>query len=96
MLRTAFTKAARPSALRTLSTTARAMGAGDTGSPPRTGGAGDAFQRRERAAEEMAIRKIEHEKLKALKEKLKQQQEHLQQLSDHIDDITKNQGGENN
>jgi len=97
MLRTSLTKAARSTAiLRTFSTSARAMAAGDTGSPPKTGGFGDAFQKRERAQEEMFIRKAEKEKLLALREKIKQQQEHLQQLSDHIDDITKEQGGEHN
>ena len=44
----------------------------------------DAFQRRERASEEMAIRKAEAEKLKKLMKKLKEQQAHLQQLSDHM------------
>ncbi|KAK5663633.1 hypothetical protein OQA88_4064 [Cercophora sp. LCS_1] len=98
MLRTSIIRAARPSAfaLRTFTTTARTMAAGDTGAPPKTGGLGDAFQRRERASEEMAIRKIEAEKLQALREKIKKQQEHLQQLSDHIDEITKDQGGEHN
>lgn len=42
MLRTTFTKVARPALLTraTFSTTSRAMGAGDTGSPPKTGGQG--------------------------------------------------------
>lgn len=44
----------------------------------------DAFQRRERAQEEMFIRKAEKEKLLALREKIKQQQDHLQQLQDHM------------
>ncbi|KAK1752488.1 mitochondrial ATPase inhibitor, IATP-domain-containing protein [Echria macrotheca] len=97
MLRTALTKTTvRPSVLRAFSMSARAMGAGDTGAPPKTGGYGDAFQKRERANEEMAIRKIEAEKLKMLREKIKQQQQHLDQLADHIDEITKNQGGEHN
>ncbi|KAK1835584.1 mitochondrial ATPase inhibitor, IATP-domain-containing protein [Podospora conica] len=98
MLRTTILKAARPSAVSraAFTTTARALGAGDTGAPPKTGGFGDAFQRRERAQEEMFIRKAEKEKLLALREKIKQQQDHLQQLQDHIDDITKDQGGEQN
>jgi len=44
----------------------------------------DAFQRRERAQEEMYIRKAEKEKLLALRAKIKEQQDHLQQLSDHM------------
>jgi len=44
MFRTALTKVARPSALRTsratFTTTARAMAEGDTGAPPKTGGTG--------------------------------------------------------
>ncbi|KAK4039266.1 mitochondrial ATPase inhibitor, IATP-domain-containing protein [Parachaetomium inaequale] len=97
MMRTSVTKLARPALLsRTFATTARAMGAGDTGAPPKTGGMGDAFQRRERASEEYAIRQREKEKLRELKKKLAEQQAHLQQLSDHIDEITKEQGGEQN
>ncbi|KAK3329016.1 mitochondrial ATPase inhibitor, IATP-domain-containing protein [Apodospora peruviana] len=101
MLRTTIVKAARPARLvsysrATFATTARAMGAGDTGAPPKTGGQGDAFQRREKAQEDYAIKQREKEKLLELKKKLHEQQAHLQQLSDHIDDITKNQGGEHN
>ncbi|KAK0731757.1 mitochondrial ATPase inhibitor, IATP-domain-containing protein [Lasiosphaeris hirsuta] len=93
MFRTAITKAARPSRV---FSTARIMLAGETGSPPKTGGQGDAFQRRERANEDFAIRKIEQEKLKALRDKLRQQQAHIKELSDHIDELTKEQGGEHN
>ncbi|KAH6853833.1 mitochondrial ATPase inhibitor, IATP-domain-containing protein [Chaetomium sp. MPI-CAGE-AT-0009] len=97
MMRTSITKLARPALLsRTFATTARAMGAGDTGAPPKTGGPGDAFQKRERASEDFAIRQREKEKLRELKKKLAEQQAHLQQLSDHIDEITKDQGGEQN
>ncbi|KAK4156967.1 mitochondrial ATPase inhibitor, IATP-domain-containing protein [Chaetomidium leptoderma] len=97
MMRTSITKLARPALLsRTFVTTARAMAAGDTGAPPKTGGQGDAFQRRERASEDYAIREREKLKLLELKKKLAEQQGHLQQLSDHIDEITKNQGGEHN
>ena len=56
----------------------------------------DAFQRREKANEDYAIRKREKEKLLELKKKLTEQQNHLKQLSDHIDDLTKEQGGEQN
>ena len=44
----------------------------------------DAFQRRERAQEELAIRQREKEKLLALKKKLEEQQAHLKQLADHM------------
>ncbi|GAB0131632.1 hypothetical protein EsDP_00000094 [Epichloe bromicola] len=97
MLRTTFIKTAAFRPLRaTFTTTARAMAAGDTGAPPKTGGQGDAFQRRERASEDMAIRQREREKLQELKKKLEEQQQHLQRLSDHIEEITKDQGGEKN
>ncbi|KAK3943639.1 mitochondrial ATPase inhibitor, IATP-domain-containing protein [Diplogelasinospora grovesii] len=80
----------------TFTTSARVMAAGDTGAPPKVGGPGDAFQRRERANEDFTIKKREKEKLLELKKKLAEQQNHLQQLSDHIDEITKEQGGEHN
>ncbi|KAL2145923.1 hypothetical protein VTI28DRAFT_5797 [Corynascus sepedonium] len=96
MMRTSIAKLARPAMLsRTFATTARAC-AGETGAPPKTGGPGDAFQKRERASEDYAIRQREKEKLKELKKKLTEQQAHLQKLSDHIDEITKDQGGEQN
>jgi hypothetical protein len=44
----------------------------------------DAFQRREKAAEDYAIREREKEKLLELKKKLAEQQEHLKRLSDHM------------
>ncbi|KAH6897096.1 putative mitochondrial ATPase inhibitor [Thelonectria olida] len=96
MLRTSFRQAAAVRPIRCFSTTVRMMGEGDTGAPPKTGGAGDAFQRRERASEDYAIRQREKEKLQELKKKLQEQQQHLQRLSEHIDEITKNQGGEQN
>ncbi|GAW25234.1 putative mitochondrial ATPase [Rosellinia necatrix] len=85
-----------PVSCRTFSTTLRAMGAGDTGAPPKTGGQGDAFQRREKANEDYAIRMREKEKLLELRKKVAEQQSHLQKLSDHIDELTKSQGGEKN
>ncbi|KAF4123544.1 ATPase inhibitor, mitochondrial [Geosmithia morbida] len=92
MLRTTFTKTAAFRPLRaTFSTTARAMSEGDTGAPPKTGGPGDAFQRREKANEDYTIRMREREKLLELKKKLTEQQEHLNRLSDHIDEITKDE-----
>ncbi|RYP54329.1 hypothetical protein DL768_000903 [Monosporascus sp. mg162] len=81
---------------RAFTTTVRVMAAGDTGAPPKTGGQGDAFQKRERANEDYAIRQREREKLLELKKKLAEQQGHLQKLSDHIDELTKEQGGEHN
>lgn len=44
----------------------------------------DAFQRREKASEDFAIRRREKEKLMELKKKLAEQQAHLKQLSDHM------------
>lgn len=44
----------------------------------------DAFQKREKANEDWAIRQREKEKLLELKAKLAQQQAHLKQLSDHM------------
>ncbi|KAI9166963.1 ATPase inhibitor, IATP, mitochondria [Paramyrothecium foliicola] len=114
MLRTTFTKTAAFRPLRaTFTTTARAMADGDVGAPSKYGG-GDAFQKREKANEDYAIRQREKEKLLELKQQLHEQQAHLKRLSDHMfvprtlrflrshankghsDDITKNQGGEQN
>ncbi|RYP76128.1 hypothetical protein DL771_001952 [Monosporascus sp. 5C6A] len=97
---------------RAFTMTVRVMAAGDTGAPPKTGGQGqgkrnanvaasvmpcsDAFQKRERASEDYAIRQREREKLLELKKKLAEQKSHLQKLSDHIDELTKEQGGEHN
>ncbi|KAH7162735.1 mitochondrial ATPase inhibitor, IATP-domain-containing protein [Dactylonectria estremocensis] len=96
MLRTSFRQASVARPLRCFSTTARVMTEGATGSPPKTGGSGDAFQRREKANEDYAIRQREKEKLLELKKKLVEQQEHLTRLSKHIDEITREQGGEQN
>ncbi|KAK5990355.1 hypothetical protein PT974_08622 [Cladobotryum mycophilum] len=97
MLRTTFAKTAAFRPLRaTFTTTARAMSEGDTGAPPKTGGQGDSFQRREKANEDFAIRQREKEKLLELKKKLAEQQIHLARLQEHIDEITKDQGGEQN
>ncbi|KAK7752704.1 ATPase inhibitor [Diatrype stigma] len=84
---------ASQSSRRAFTTTYRAMSAGDTGAPPKTGGQGDAFQKREKANEDYAIRLREREKLLDLKKKLAEQQNHLQKLSEHIDELTKSQGG---
>lgn len=66
------------------------MGAGDTGAV-RSGGVaqGDAFNKREKAQEDLGIRQREQEKLKELKEKLKQQRSDLDKLETSIDEITK-------
>ncbi|KUI67888.1 ATPase inhibitor, mitochondrial [Cytospora mali] len=94
MLRQSLTNITRPVTSRAFSVSTRAMAAGDTGAP--RGGQPDAFQKREKANEDFAIRQREKEKLLELKKKLAEQQAHLKQLSDHIDDITKEQGGEHN
>ncbi|KAF7549872.1 hypothetical protein G7046_g8195 [Stylonectria norvegica] len=96
MLRTSFRQTAAVRPLRCFSTTARSMGEGDTGAPPRMGGSGDAFQRREKASEDFAIRQREKEKLLELRKKLAEQQQHLDRLSKHIDDITKEQDEKKN
>jgi len=102
MLRQSFVKAVRPalrSSLQTrvaFSTTSRAMAGGDTGAPPKTGGQGDAFQKREKANEDYAIKLREQEKLLELKKKIQEQHKHLKQLEEHIDEISKGQGGEQN
>ncbi|KAF2731609.1 hypothetical protein EJ04DRAFT_526012 [Polyplosphaeria fusca] len=98
MYRTTITKAYRPLATRRLlSTTARAMAGGDTGSgTSRPGGtrSGDAFTRRETAAEELYIKQEERAKLMAIKEKLSQQKKHIEELEKHIDEVTASSGGQ--
>ncbi|KAI3401638.1 hypothetical protein diail_9302 [Diaporthe ilicicola] len=98
MLRQSITKLTRPASpsTRAFSVSTRVMAAGDTGAPPKGLGQADAFQKREKANEDYAIRQREKEKLLELKKKLAEQQAHLKQLSDHIDEITKEQGGEHN
>ncbi|KAI5917794.1 putative mitochondrial ATPase inhibitor [Camillea tinctor] len=96
MFRQTLTKVPKVPSRRAFSITARAMSEGDTGAPPKTGGPGDAFQKRERAQEDYAIRMREKEKLLELKKKLSEQQYHLKKLADHIDELTKTQGGEQN
>ncbi|KAI1828000.1 mitochondrial ATPase inhibitor, IATP-domain-containing protein [Xylaria intraflava] len=86
---------AAPVSRRAFTTTLPTMAEGDTGAPPSTGSL-DAFQRRERASENFAIREREKEKLLELRKKLAVQQEHIKKLTDHIDELTKEQGGENN
>ncbi|KAF2742883.1 hypothetical protein M011DRAFT_452478 [Sporormia fimetaria CBS 119925] len=93
MFRTSLVRAAAPRRL--LSTSAR-LATGETGSGfSRPGGqrSGDAFTKREQAAEELYIRQEEKAKLLAIKEKLQQQRKHIDELEKHIDDVTKERSG---
>ncbi|OAF58536.1 hypothetical protein VC83_05171 [Pseudogymnoascus destructans] len=92
MFRQSIVKATRP-ATRAFATTARAMGAGDTGAVRPTGQT-DAFQKREKAQEDYAIRQREKEKLLELKKRLEKSQDHIKKLEQDIDEYTKSQGGE--
>ncbi|KAF2864837.1 mitochondrial ATPase inhibitor, IATP-domain-containing protein [Massariosphaeria phaeospora] len=98
MLRTALLRSARPLATqRLLSTSTRLLAGGDTGSgASRSGGSrgGDAFTKRETAAEELYIKQEERQKLLAIKEKLKQQKQHIEELEKHIDEVTKEGSGQ--
>ncbi|KFY00206.1 hypothetical protein V495_03250 [Pseudogymnoascus sp. VKM F-4514 (FW-929)] len=94
MFRQSIVKATRP-ATRAFATTARAMGAGDTGSV-RPSGSTDAFQKREKASEDYAIRQREKEKLLDLKKRLSASQDHIKKLEQDIEEFTKSQGGEQN
>ncbi|KFX97934.1 hypothetical protein O988_04602 [Pseudogymnoascus sp. VKM F-3808] len=94
MFRQSIVKATRP-ATRAFATTARAMGAGDTGSV-RPSGSSDAFQKREKAQEDFAIRQREKEKLLELKKRLSASQDHIKKLEQDIEEFTKSQGGEQN
>ncbi|KAJ5142548.1 ATPase inhibitor IATP mitochondria [Penicillium bovifimosum] len=88
-----------PALLRTLSTSPRAMGAGDLGSPKSHGFTStekDSFTRREAAHEGMYIRQQELDKVRRLKLKLKEQRKHMDELDKHLDEFSKAQGGEQN
>ncbi|KAK7205678.1 mitochondrial ATPase inhibitor, IATP family protein [Myxozyma melibiosi] len=63
---------------------------GATGSV-RPGGekSGDSFQKREAAQENLYVRQVEAEKLKALREALKKQREHLDTIENHLNDLEK-------
>ncbi|KIW08610.1 uncharacterized protein PV09_00569 [Verruconis gallopava] len=78
-------------ARRSFAYTPRIMAEGDTGAPRATG---DAFTKREKAAEEMYIRQEEQAKLKALREKIKNAQKHMDELDSYIQETMKGQGGE--
>lgn len=96
MLRQVISKSFKlvPSARAAISTTARSMAAGDTGAP-KSGGAqsSDAFSRREKASEDMAIKAREREKLLDLRKKISEQHEHLNRLEKHLDDLANERGG---
>jgi len=91
MLRVSIVKSARSfAAPRYFSTSALRLfeGATGSGSSRPTGIAGgDAFTKREAAAEDLYIRQEERAKLLAIKEKLKQQRQHIDDLDKHIDDV---------
>ncbi|GAB1206612.1 hypothetical protein APSETT445_005302 [Aspergillus pseudonomiae] len=82
---------------RSFSALAPRMAAGDTGAP-RPGGSAqaDQFTKREAAQENLYIHEKEREKLLALHNKVKEQRKHLDELDKHIEELTKNQGGEQN
>ncbi|KAF1985702.1 putative ATPase inhibitor, mitochondrial [Aulographum hederae CBS 113979] len=64
----------------------------------KSGGArsSDAFNKREKAAEDMWIREQEKDKLKHLSNKLAEEQKVLNELKAQIDEIIKTGGGEQN
>ncbi|KAF9731069.1 hypothetical protein PMIN06_011440 [Paraphaeosphaeria minitans] len=97
MFRTSVIKAARlPATTRYFSSSVRVF-AGETGSgSSRPGGSrsGDAFTKRETAAEEMYIKQEERARLLAIRQKLQQQQKHIDELTKHIDEVTKQEGGQ--
>ncbi|PYH40910.1 uncharacterized protein BP01DRAFT_395520 [Aspergillus saccharolyticus JOP 1030-1] len=98
MLRQTITKPLTTTAFtRSFSALAPRMAGGDTGAP-RSGGvqSGDAFTKREAAQEARYIHEKELEKLQKLRQSIKEQREHLDKLDQHIDELTKNQGGEQN
>ncbi|EUC34538.1 hypothetical protein COCVIDRAFT_114928 [Bipolaris victoriae FI3] len=93
MLRTSIIKSARSiAAPRYFSASALRLTEGATGSgtsrPTGTAG-GDAFTKREAAAEELYIRQEEKAKLLGIKAKLRQQREHMDELDKHIDQVIK-------
>ncbi|PYH84082.1 putative mitochondrial ATPase inhibitor [Aspergillus uvarum CBS 121591] len=98
MLRQSITKPLTSTVIsRSFSALAPRMAAGDTGAP-RAGGvqSSDSFQKREAAQEGRYIHEKELEKLQKLKASIKDQRDHLDKLDKHIDEITKEQGGEQN
>ncbi|KAK9237748.1 mitochondrial ATPase inhibitor, IATP-domain-containing protein [Lipomyces kononenkoae] len=63
---------------------------GATGAP-RPGGEkqGDTFTKREKAQEDLYVRQLEAQKLKALRDALKKQREHLDDIEAHLDELEK-------
>ncbi|KAK9368114.1 mitochondrial ATPase inhibitor, IATP-domain-containing protein [Lipomyces kononenkoae] len=63
---------------------------GATGAP-RSGGEkqSDTFTKREKAQEDLYVRQVEAQKLKALREALKKQREHLDDIEAHLDALEK-------
>ncbi|KAF2788513.1 hypothetical protein K505DRAFT_285982 [Melanomma pulvis-pyrius CBS 109.77] len=97
MFRTAVFKNARPLACRRLFSTSTRLMSGETGSGtarPTGLHGGDAFTKREAAAEAMYIREAEKEKLRDLKVKLAAQRQHIEELEKHIDEVTNESGGQ--
>jgi len=84
MLRTAIARAPRR-----YFTTARIMRADGATGATRAGGekAGDAFNKREKAQEELWIREEEKKKLEQLRDKLQEQKKHIETLTGNIDDL---------
>ncbi|KAK9373555.1 mitochondrial ATPase inhibitor, IATP-domain-containing protein [Lipomyces chichibuensis] len=71
-------------------TSIRFYSEGATGAP-RSGGekSGDSFTKREKAQEDLYVRQVEAQKLKALREALKKQREHLDDIEAHLDELEK-------
>ncbi|KAE8388432.1 mitochondrial ATPase inhibitor, IATP-domain-containing protein [Aspergillus alliaceus] len=92
-----LTTANRALISRSFSALAPKMAEGDTGAP-RPGGSAqaDQFTKREAAQENFYIHEKEREKLLALRRKVQEQRKHLDELDQHIEEMTKNQGGEQN
>ncbi|KAK9487452.1 mitochondrial ATPase inhibitor, IATP-domain-containing protein [Lipomyces starkeyi] len=63
---------------------------GATGAP-RPGGekSADSFTKREKAQEDLYVRQVEAQKLKALRDALKKQREHLDDIEAHLDELEK-------
>ncbi|KAI5843990.1 mitochondrial ATPase inhibitor, IATP-domain-containing protein [Morchella snyderi] len=100
MLRTTIARSLRINRVSAIAMSVRPYSSeGSTGSGfsrPAGEAAGDAFTKREKAAEDFYVRQQEKVKLLQLKEKLKQQRKHLDELDAHIEELTRDQGGEKN
>ncbi|KAF2758598.1 hypothetical protein EJ05DRAFT_510504 [Pseudovirgaria hyperparasitica] len=94
MIRATIIKSARPLANgRLFSTSLRTMAEGDTGAV-RPGGSAqsDAFNKREKAAEDQYIRQEELEKIKQIREKISKEREHIDQLDKTLQDLMEKKG----